>query len=64
MVFEYSSLHQTNFVAQQYSSSIYTDVFKINLDNCYIDSANLLLNYNLNNDANLVCKSGYSFNFL
>ena len=36
MVFEYSSLHRTNFVVQQYSNLIYTDIFKINLDNCYI----------------------------
>ena len=63
ILYNYSSSYKNSFVVRQYTLG-YTTVFKINSDNCYIDSANLLLNYNLNNDANLVCKSGYSFNFL
>ena len=62
LIYNYDATYKNSFIVQQYNSG-YTNVLKINTDNCYIDSKNLLLNYNLAIDSNIVCKNGQSIIF-
>ena len=63
LIYNYDATYKNSFIVQQYNSG-YTNVLKINTDNCYIDSSYLLLNYNLAIDSNIVCKNSQSINLI